>query len=250
MISPRFSACDRNEWTVARTSLVVRRLTRIVPATLVVGNPMPDTRSEPAAADAAFGAWANRRRPATPVSPGDIGAVDARLDEPQRHRAESGGEQRDSSEPDDRIRIGGHPEQDEPTLEQPAEALACAVDEQSRGEHQKDHAVGARDGDAATKDRSRLGPPTARVDRREACLGPPRHEEYTEADHRHAGDDDRDRQRRGPRQRAEADDPDRGADQAPARLCRQDPVDQVRPVELVGDPGDICAAREGPSQPP
>lgn len=55
--------------------------------------------------------------------PGNAGAVDTRLEDPQRQRAKSRGEQRDIGEPHDQIWISGHAEPDEPTLEQPAEAL-------------------------------------------------------------------------------------------------------------------------------
>ena len=167
-------------------------------------------------------------------APCDTVAINTRLDDPQRHRTKGGGEQRDGSKPHDRIWILGQTEEDDSTLEQPAEPLGRTVDEQGCNEHQEDQPVGAHDGDAATQCRARLSPSTAHIDWREARLGPPRDEEYPEADHRQAGDHDRDRERRGPHRRVENDDPECGAQQVPARLRRKHAVDQVRPVELVG----------------
>ena len=67
MISPAFSESESSEWMVARASLGVRRLTRIVPPTRTVGKAMPLTSSAPATADPAVGAWANTTRPTAPI---------------------------------------------------------------------------------------------------------------------------------------------------------------------------------------
>ena len=63
-------------------------------------------------------------------------------------------------------------------------------------------------------------------------------------------DHDRQRQSRGPPQGAEDDDPERCTDEIEAPLRHQDPVDEVVAIELVGDPGHVGAARDGPTQSP
>lgn len=67
-ISPRFSAWDNNECTVARTPLVVRRLTRTVDATRIVGDPTPRTISAAAIAHSMVGAWANTTSPTAAIT--------------------------------------------------------------------------------------------------------------------------------------------------------------------------------------
>src|SRR5918998_1730426 len=66
-VSPRFSACESRECTVARVSLAVRRLTRIVAATRIVGNPKPLTSRDATMAIAMFGACANRTIPVAAI---------------------------------------------------------------------------------------------------------------------------------------------------------------------------------------
>jgi len=53
-----------------------------------------------------------------------------------------------------------------------------------------------------------------------------------------------------PRQRTEADDPDRSAEQVVAALCRQDAIDDIGAIELVGDPCHVCATGDRPPEAP
>ena len=135
------SACDRNECTVARMSLVVRRFTQITLTVRVTLNEIPLTSRIPMLPMRASGAKASTPRPRVPMRQASAynrraaPALDAGLDDPQRDGADREGCNPQCREPQDRVI--GEAQIDELPREQPGDH-ACPIDDHCRGEHEQD----------------------------------------------------------------------------------------------------------------
>ena len=142
------SACERNEWTVARTSLVVRLFTqttltaRVTLAAIPLQSSTPTLPSERVRRRSQH-EEANRADDAAErVDPsGDADAFDASLDDAQCDGADGKGEDPERCVPEQRIIREA--EVDELLGEQPADH-ARPVDKQRRGEHELDLVIAAR----------------------------------------------------------------------------------------------------------